>query len=303
MISRRLFLASGAALMACKPKADSVQKRLAVTMDDFNLGFNIRLDAQTRNQNILNAFEKHNHKAAGFVTGRFVQSELGQRVLTSWSDAGHMLGNHTFTHLNSTDEDIDVIKADILKNHEWMMSIKGYESYFRFPFLAEGGDIDKVKAYRRFLKANGFSNAHVTIDSIDWYISSRLEARLKDNPNADVSGYRDYYIQSVLDIANYKHQLALDLGFRDLPHSFLVHHNVLNGLYLDDLMTALVADGWRFADAKDMFKHPIYVLEPETPTRGRSLLSALAQENGVADKGFPKAYYGFGEKTMDALGL
>ena len=303
MLSRRTFLIGGAALAGCGSQLTPNGKYLAVTMDDFGLDFNIRMDIETRNKNILEAFAAHNHKAAGFVTGRFVQSSTGKNVLRSWSEAGHMLGNHTYSHMNSSDENADLVIADILKNHDLMKSIKGFEPYFRFPFLAEGGDMEKVQLYRSFLEKQGYSNAAVTIDSIDWYVSSRLEERLKSDSEADISGYRDYYLKSVLAIASYKHQLARALGFYNLPHSLLVHHNILNGLFLGDLMKALAADGWQFVDASEAFKHPIYALKPEVPTRGRSVLSVIAQERGVADEGFPPEYYGFGEKTMDALGL
>ena len=83
----------------------------------------------------------------------------------------------------------------------------------------------------------------------------------------------------------------------------LMHHNILNGLFLDDVLTALIENGWSMVDAKEAFEHPVYKLEPQMPTRGRSLLSVLAQEQGIKDTGYPEAYRGWGEKTMDALGL
>lgn len=307
MLNRRGFLAGSAALscglVSCTNTSAIPVKRLSVTMDDFDLNFDKRLTPIARNQGILDAFSAHNHKAAGFVTGRFVDNDLGHVVLQSWQDAGHMLGNHTYTHLNSTDEAPARIKEDILKNVQFLSSYDAYAPFFRFPFLAEGGMMPKITEYRAFLEAQHLSNSPVTIDSIDWYVTSRLEKRLREKPQMDTSGYRDYYIKSVLDIANYKHQLAQDLGYLDMPHTLLVHHNILNGLYLRDLMDALSADGWQFVDARDALAHPIYKLQPTIPTRGRSLLSALAQQNSVEDKGFPKAYYGSGKKTMDALGL
>ncbi|WP_371395961.1 polysaccharide deacetylase family protein [Fretibacter rubidus] len=304
-MNRRGFLVGSAALAvtACRTASSKPVKTIAITMDDFNLGFDIRLDSLARNQAILDAFAAHNHKAAGFVTGQFIESDVGRAVVQSWASAGHMLGNHTYTHMNSSDEPVDIIKADILKNHAAMKGYAGYQPYFRFPYLAEGGTMDKVNDYRAFMDANGFKNAPVTIDSIDWYTTDRLEKRLKSDPNTDTSSYGDYYVKAVLEIAQYKHDLAVRLGYPDMPHSLLMHHNILNGLYLRDVMDALVADGWQFIDAETMLTHPVYNLRPNIPNRGRSVLSVLAQERGVADQGFPKAYHGFGKDTMDALGL
>ena len=307
MLNRRGFLAGSAActlgFVSCAKIYSNPIKRLSITMDDFDLKFDQRLMPLARNQAILDAFSAHNHKAAGFVTGRFVDNDLGHVVLQSWQDAGHMLCNHTYAHMNSSREDSARIKEDILKNEQFLSNYDAYAPYFRFPFLAEGGDMPKIIEYRSFLKAHGLSNAPVTIDSIDWYVSGRMEKRLRAAPQVDTAAYRDYYVKSVMDIANYQHQLAQALGYPEMPHTLLMHHNILNGLYLRDLMDALSADGWQFVDAHDAFDHPIYKLHPTVPTRGRSFLSALAEQNGVEDTGFPKPYYGYGKKTMDRLGL
>ncbi len=305
-MKRRVFLTGLAAspFVGCAPAIITKRRpRLAVTMDDFNINFDGVLSPKDRDTRILEAFEKHNHKAAGFVTGQFVDNDIGREIVQSWSDAGHLIGNHTFTHMNSTDTDTEVVKSDILKNHDFLSRFEEYEKIFRFPFLAEGGTVEKIADYRQFLKLNGFQNAVVTIDTIDWYTTSRLEKRLIQNPVADTKPYRDYYIKAVLELSEHFQALAEALGYPNLPHAMLMHHNILNGLYLDDLLSALKAQGWDMVDAKEVFAHPLYRIEPSTPVRGRSLLSVLAQEKNLDTSGFPKAYHGFGEKTMDALGL
>jgi len=305
-MKRRSFLvgATASAFVACAPNViPKARPRLAVTMDDFNLNFDKVLTPWERNERILSALAKRNHKAAGFVTGQHVNNEIGDKVVTSWSKAGHLLGNHTYTHMNSTDEDEAVIEADILKNDELMSNYAGYEKIFRFPFLAEGGNPVKIENYRHFLDQQGFRSAPVTIDTIDWYTTSRLEKRLKQDPSADLSAYRDYYVKMVVSLANHFQSLGERLGYTDLPHAMLMHHTVLNGLFLEDALSALEANGWGFVDAREVFEHPIYALRPKTPTRGRSLLSVLAIEKGLKKTHFPDIYRGFGEKTMDALGL
>lgn len=304
MLNRRHFIVGALALGGCAPAVvTKPAKRIAVTMDDFHVDFNIRLNARERNERILSAFDKHNHKAAGFVTGRFVDSMFGNEVVQSWSDAGHMIGNHTYTHLNSSDEDSELIKADILKNDELLSKYAGYEKIFRFPFLAEGGKPEKIETYRDFMKTHGFQNGAVTIDTIDWYVTSRMEKRLKEDKNADLEPYRDYYVTAVVALAEHFQSLAERIGKPNLPHSMLMHHNILNGLFLDDALTALKEAGWSMVDAKEAFAHPLYKLEPKTPTRSRSLISVLAQEQGIKDTGYPEAYRNWGKKTMDGLRL
>lgn len=309
-MNRRAFLASAAALSACSqsPATSSYsEKKIAVTMDDFALGFDKVLSPLERNAAILAAFKSHSHKAAGFVSGNLAtsdgaRSDLAHEVIKSWSDAGHLIGNHTWSHKNSSQTEPEIVKADILRNDEYLAQFTAYEKVFRFPYLAEGKTVEKIETYRAFMDEKGFQNAAVTIDTIDWFVSERLENRISENPDADLSGYRDYYVDSVLLLANLKHDLARQLGFDALPHSLLVHHNILNGLFLQDVMDALASDGWMFVDAHDMLKHPLYRLKPDTATRGRSLLSVLAQEAGL-DARLPEQYRGFGKETLESLGL
>ncbi|PZR38448.1 MAG: hypothetical protein DI538_09570, partial [Azospira oryzae] len=51
----------------------------------------------------------------------------------------------------------------------------------------EGDTKEKVDGFRQFLKEKNYKNGHVTIDTSDWYVDSRLVKRLKQNPAADVS--------------------------------------------------------------------------------------------------------------------
>jgi len=304
MLTRRGFIVGALALGGCAPAiVTKPAKRIAVTMDDFNLAFNVRLNPRERNERILGAFAKHNHKAAGFVTGRFVDSAFGNEVVQSWSDAGHLIGNHTYSHLNSSDEDAETIKADILKNDALLSKYSTYEKIFRFPFLAEGGSVEKIADYRAFMKEHGFQNAAVTLSTMDWYTTDRLEKKLREDDKLDLEPYRKYYVTAVVTLAAHFHSLAERVGYTDIPHSMLMHHNILNALFLDDVLAALKKEGWSLVDAKEAFEHSLYKLEPQTPARSRSVLSVLAQEQGITDTGFPEAYERWGEKTMDALGL
>ena len=103
VMDRRIFLSGLTSLGACSDGRFGLsgkphQKRMAITMDDFLLDFNISLDREARHANILSAFDAVGHKAAGFVTGSFVTSDWGQRVVQDWLDAGHLIANHTWTH-------------------------------------------------------------------------------------------------------------------------------------------------------------------------------------------------------------
>lgn len=279
------------------------RKRMALTFDDFGLTFKTRLSPLERDAAILKALNKHNIQAAGFVTGGFVNKPDGDVVLKRWGEAGHILANHTWSHANSSNKPVEFVMEDFRRNHEFLKSYKGFQPYFRFPFLAEGGEADKITQYRQAIKAEGYKRAPVSLDTVDWNISARLENYLRTNPQGDVSAYRDYYVKSCVTLANHFQAEAQVLGLPDWLHQTLLHHNILNALCLDDVISAWKNDGWEIVSAQKVLDMPVYQSEPVTPTRGRSLLSVMIYDKGLTHPDFPQDYRGFGNKTMNELGL
>ena len=287
----------------CTAHKSKPRKTMALTFDDFGLWFKSRLAPLQRDAAILAVLKAHNIQAAGFVTGEFVNSSEGDTILKRWGEAGHIIANHTWSHGHAREMPFDVFMADIRRNHNVLKGYQGFQPFFRFPFLGEGGEIGKINQYRAALKAEGYKRAPVTIDTIDWNVSSRFEKYLKDNPQGDITAYRGYYVKSCVSLANHFQAEAAMLGRPDLPHQTLMHHNILNALCLDDVISAWKADGWEIIPAQPALDAPFYQSEPITPTRGRSLLSVMIYDKGLTHPKFPEAYYKSGNKTMDSLGL
>jgi len=308
MIDRRSFLMSLAALAACSQSRSELQptrhvKRMAMTMDDFNLDFDIRLSAERRHQNILDAFEAVDHKACGFVTGQFVDKPFGQTVVRDWLDQGHMIENHTWTHSHANNMTSEAYLQDVQRNKSYLHDITRSATYFRFPYLDDGRDRDQQVELFKGLNDLNLINAPVTNDAVDWFTNSRLQKRLRDNPQADLSPYRDYYLNMCLKLANHWDSVAQALGFHSLPHLTLIHHNVLNGLFLKDVLLALQADGWEFVDASEALSFEPYHALPPEPTHGRNWLTLKQGEAAIEIPPYPREYLKFGATTMDERGL
>ncbi|WP_427451497.1 polysaccharide deacetylase family protein [Litorimonas sp. WD9-15] len=309
MMDRRGFLMGAAAvagLTACsvKPQGSAIdQKRMAITMDDFTQTFDIGLSLEQRNANILDAFDAVGHKAAGFVTGSFVESEWGEQVVESWTSRGHLIGNHTWTHPHANETPTQDYLADIKRNSDYLRSLGHRTDYFRFPFLDDGRDRAQQVALFEGLNEQGLLNAPVTFDTVDWYTTSRMEAKLRENPQIDLGPYRDYYVEMCVILANYWEETARMLGNIALPHLTLMHHNVLNGHFLKDVLLALKADGWAFVDAADALDMTAYHDLPPEPTMGRNWLTLKRREMGIEALPYPQNYLQFGKPGMDARGL
>ena len=166
MMDRRIFLAGLAALTACtdaqrQPAEKVHQKRMAITMDDFNLDFDIGLSQQARHENILDAFDSVGHKAAGFVSGGFIDTKWGHSVISDWGQSGHLIANHTWTHPHAKESDTRAYLSEIEKTRRFLLTFPGTSEFFRFPFLDDGGDRAQQAALFQGLRTLGLVNAPV----------------------------------------------------------------------------------------------------------------------------------------------
>jgi peptidoglycan/xylan/chitin deacetylase (PgdA/CDA1 family) len=280
--------------------------QFAITMDDFNWRNAVHPTAAERNRAILDVLNANGRKAALFVVGRNADDNDGKTLLRSWDDAGHIIGNHTYSH-RSLNSEITVAQyeEDIQHAESILKDFKQFRKIFRYPVLKEGNTAAKRDGVRAFLKSHGYRIGHVTIDNSDWIIDQRLTARLQKDPNADVKPYRDFYLEHVWDRAQYYDSLARKVTGRPVKHTILTHFSLLNGLFLGDLIEMFKSKGWQLIDAEEAFTDPIFRAEPNTLPAGESIVWALAKEKGTIAKSlrYPAEDGEYETARMNKLGL
>jgi peptidoglycan-N-acetylglucosamine deacetylase len=195
--------------------------------------------------------------------------------------------------------------ADVLKCEPLLSGYAGFRKLFRFPYLAEGKTTEGRDAMRALLAVHAYRNAHVTIDTSDWYIDNRLKARLKIEPNADLASYRRFYLEHLWDRATYYDGLAKTLFGRSIDHTILLHHRLTTALFLDDAIRMFRARGWRIVEADVAFCSPPFQLLPQALPAGQSLIWALGKgKPKLADQlRFPGEDGDYEAAKMDALKL
>lgn len=260
--------------------------QLAITMDDFSWANPVKLSAAERNAAILAALKKHSVRAAAFVVGRNADSETGNALLRDWNQAGHLICNHTYSHRNYNDARMttSLYAEDILHAERVLKDFTRFRKLFRFPMLKEGETAAKRDGLRRFLKQHHYRTGHVTIDNSDWIVDERLRARLTKDPQADLSPYREYYLKHMWDRAVYYDELSRKVTGRSVKHTILTHFNLLNGLFLGDLMDMFKAKGWQLIDAEEAFTDPVFEEQPNALPAGESIVWSLAKASGKIDK-------------------
>ncbi|WP_054708156.1 polysaccharide deacetylase family protein [Bacillus sp. JCM 19041] len=134
-------------------KGDSSSNQIALTFDD---GPDPRFTGQ-----VLDKLEAHNVPATFFVLGKRVTAnpDLLRRV----NDAGHEIGNHTYSHLNLAEANITQLEQELTESGDAVEAITGYRpSLFRPPY----GFITREQVER--LADLNYSVIGWDVDPLDW---------------------------------------------------------------------------------------------------------------------------------------
>jgi hypothetical protein len=276
-------------------------------MDDPGSAGSALLGAEEMNGRILAALDSRKIKAALFVCGKRVDNEAGGKIVRAWDDRGHLIANHSYSHhyYHSSKMGFDIFAEDILRGEAVIKDYARFTRLFRFPYLKEGDTREKRDRARAFLKERGYRNGYVTIDASDWYIDDRMKKRLAENAKADLGGYRDFYLGHIWERATFYDGLARKVLNRAARHTLLIHHNLLNALFLGDLLDMFKARGWKLVDAGRAYQEPPAARQPDIVPAGESLIWALAKETGKYDHllRYPGEDGPYEKEKMDRLGL
>ncbi len=243
-----------------------------------------RFTATARNQAMLDALRKNGVKAALMVTlGTGAYRPEGYALAKAWGDAGHFIGNHTVTHpdLNSPKVTLEHYQKELLDCDNVIRTLPGYRKWFRFTFLREGNTPEKRDGMRAFLKAQGYRNAYVSLDTSDWRLNAKLNDVLVANPKADIEPIRRAYLAHIAQRAEAYRALSQKLLGHDIPQVMLLHHNLVSALWLDDLIAQFKARGWTIVSPETAFADPVYQTPPELSVAGQSLLLSIARSRGM----------------------
>jgi hypothetical protein len=77
----------------------------------------------------------------------------------------------------------------------------------------------KSSSLRSFLQARGYRVGRATIEASDWAIDARLEKRTETEPHADLTGYRDFFLQHIRERAQFYDSLSRHILGRPLRHT------------------------------------------------------------------------------------
>ncbi len=242
-------------------KKKTSAKEICITFDELPAARSFGdVDREAINYLILDALKKHKVKAAGFVVGEEIQSSFD--LLGKWLNAGHRLGNMTFTGQDYNRIGPEQFIQDIRRGAEAlepMLSGFGQKPrFFRYPYLHYGDTVERRKAARLFLEDKGYTVVPATVIPEDYLYNLTLAKLGKTPDSAKFEQLLNDYINHVLDELERQERIATELVGRSVRHILLLRTNRLNAVYLDELLKALEEMGYEFITLDRALKDKVY---------------------------------------------
>ena len=141
-------------------------------------------------EQLLDGLKKRGVKASFFVTGE--HAALHPDIIRRMSSEGHLIGNHTYTHIQLNGSNREQFKEELLHTNEVIAEITGEEVlYVRPPY----GSWDKTLE----AELNMFPVLW-TVDPLDWCsssVSDIVRRVVREAEENDIILMHDYYDTSV----------------------------------------------------------------------------------------------------------
>lgn len=277
------------ALLIGQPQPVLAQKRIAFSFDDVPRKAGGFFSPDMRTRKFIAALKRARiRQAAFFVTPGNLNApdgKGGEARIAAYVRAGHVIANHSYSHLwLSKTPAVDYI-ADIDRAAAWLKGRPGLRPWYRYPFLDEGRrDLAKRAEVRAALAERGLSNGYVTIDNYDWHLDSLTTRAKSAGRPIDMAALRDLYVETLVGAANFYDDIARSALGRQPVQVILLHETDLNAMFVDDLAAALRRDGWEIVTIDEAYRDPVAVREPDGWFTNGGRLAALAQETGKAPK-------------------
>ena len=275
----RAFLLA-VAWVAPPPAAAAADRSVAVTFDDLPgpsaaLVSNDVAGVRENTRKLLAAFRQGGVPVVGFVNeGKLIwqgesPADVAARtaVLRQWVEAGHELGNHTYSHRDLNTQPLEAFEEDVVRGEPVTRGLlaekKRVLRYFRHPFLHVGLELEKRRAFEAFLAGRGYTIAPVTIDNDEYVYAAAYADALRKGDAAMAARLGEDYLRYMESVFTFIEGVSRDLLGREMAQVLLLHANALNADYFPRLAEMMKTRRYRFVTLQAALRDPAYA-RPDT---------------------------------------
>ena len=259
-------------------------QEIAITFDDAPTGDGPLYTGTERTTRILSQLKENGvSQVAFFVVTRNIDA-TGAKRLQRYSDAGHLLGNHTQSHQWIYQLGTKTYIQDIRIADSKLRTMKGFVPWFRYPFLDEGKSKPVRDSIRSALTDLKLTNGYVTIDNYDWYINNLLKQAVQKGNKINYEALGSLYIEHIWNSIQFYDKIARETLGRSPRHVLLLHENDMSARFVGDLIRYIKSKGWKIISPADAYQDKISRIIPDVLFNGQGRIAAIAREKGILAK-------------------
>ena len=245
----------------------STSKEIAITFDDSPRSAKGYLDGPDRAKKLIDELKSHNIDQVAFFSNSKKLDKEGVQRLQAYSQAGHIIANHTHSHPNFNKVSLEEYTKNFLQADSELSQFQGFEKLFRFPYLREGNSKQKLDGMRDVLKKHGYINAYVTLNNYDWYIETLFQKAIREGVSIDHNRMRQFYVQVMMESIEHYDEMAKNHLCRSPKHILLLHEMDISALYVGDLLDELRRKGWKIISPEEAYTDEISQYQLQQPLK------------------------------------
>lgn len=212
----------------------------------------------------------------GFVNaGRIGNDPDLINVLKIWTEAGFLLGSHTYSHPDLTKITARDFEKEIAENEPVLKQWMGARDWhwLRYPFLHEGDTLEKRREVHKYLKQNGYRVAQVTLDFEDYLWNNPYARCVAKNDEKSIAWLKSSYLQTAAEYIALEQKMAAQIYGHDIKHVLVLHIGAFDSVMLPDLLQMLKKQGFHFISLEEAEKDLAYKMDPDAALKfGGTLL-------------------------------
>lgn len=274
---RRIYFSS---LLLLSIATGAFTQEIALTFDDAPIHDGAYFSGSERTKTLIAKLKISGVPQVAFFCITSNMDSLGTARLQQYAAVGHIIANHTHSHLAMRQLGIKNYIQDIFKADEILRKQQGFQSWFRYPFLDEGRTREDRDAIRQALAERGYMNGYVTVDNYDWYLNRLWQTALRAKKKIAYDKLRQIYLEHLWKSITFYDQMARVVLGRSPKHVLLLHENDLAALYVDELVALLMEKGWKIISPAEAYTDPIATNIPDVLLNNQGRIAAIAKANG-----------------------
>lgn len=215
---------------------------------------------------ILRTLERNSIKAAGFVVEEKIDEDLSTYpILEDWATRGHILGNHTYAHVDFHQLSVRDFLQHVGDGHKYLRRVSRTHRfnyrYLRFPYLHEGDTLKKKKSMAKALYGGGYEVAPVTIITEDLHFS---EFYLKHEQNPEkLARLKEIYLEHIGASLEYSEGQSQEVFGRNINHILWLHCTIATAGFLEGVIEMLQGRGYSFISFPEALADPVFERKDE----------------------------------------